>query len=465
MATLNLTKIGSLVKVEYTGGADRYVSSTNGALSFIAPADGAANVEIDLAGVHYSLAAITDIQIAGVAVTNQSDFETKIATVFPNANSGSGGSGVTLSQVDAEIAAQIPSLAGRISLSGTSWNVATQPEIEKVLSANTALTLSGGVAGKSMAFAVIKGAGFTLSMNGTSIPFTSDSLYTAIQIVCLLDGSYLVISDTTRVAVPASAPAASDTDALNYISRVATAGYSMTSSEQTAVDTYVTGLKSAGLWTRIYDECLSIGGSVAAAHLVTLKGVVTQSAVSSPSFAANGVTTNGSSQYINTGLIPSTACTLNSASIWLYSRTAAAVGGGYDLGGQNGGAQEFAMILRRSDNSRYAMAYSESNGFGMLNDTGATDGSGCFVVSRTASNAMFYMRNGTVQLSSTNSLGGTLPTVAVFLGTLNTGSGTFGFTARQYCAWGMGGAHSTTEAQTKTTLLNALQTSLSRNTF
>lgn len=84
MATLNLTKIGGLVKVEYTGRADAYFSK-NSPVSFIEPGDGSQNVEVSVAGTGYSLPAITDIQVSGVACANQTDFETKIATVFPDA--------------------------------------------------------------------------------------------------------------------------------------------------------------------------------------------------------------------------------------------------------------------------------------------------------------------------------------------------------------------------------------------
>jgi hypothetical protein len=94
MATLNLTKAGGNVLIEFTGEADRLVG-TNALRDFYMPSDGTSNVYISIAGKSYSLAAITDLQIAGVAVTNQADFLTKIATVFPDTNSGTGGTGAT----------------------------------------------------------------------------------------------------------------------------------------------------------------------------------------------------------------------------------------------------------------------------------------------------------------------------------------------------------------------------------
>jgi hypothetical protein len=85
MATLNLKKIGSLIKVEYTGSADKYIHPSTAVINFIEPKNGTSDIFIQIGGINYYLSAITDIQIDGTPVTDQADFETKIATVFPNA--------------------------------------------------------------------------------------------------------------------------------------------------------------------------------------------------------------------------------------------------------------------------------------------------------------------------------------------------------------------------------------------
>lgn len=90
---VNLTKIGALVKIEATGQADKYVNS-NASVAIIMPSDGTAHILLQIGNFSTKLDDITDIQVAGVAVEDQADFETQIATVFPDANSGSGGSGV-----------------------------------------------------------------------------------------------------------------------------------------------------------------------------------------------------------------------------------------------------------------------------------------------------------------------------------------------------------------------------------
>jgi hypothetical protein len=92
MATLNLTKVGGLVLIEYTGRADKLISASNPLLEISMPGDGTSSVDINLAGASYSLTAITDLKVATVAASNQADALIKLATVFPDAGSA-GGSG------------------------------------------------------------------------------------------------------------------------------------------------------------------------------------------------------------------------------------------------------------------------------------------------------------------------------------------------------------------------------------
>lgn len=85
MATVNFKSIGGLVKVEVSGQADTYFNKATTVVQFIAPSDGDANVVVTVGNTSVNVADITDIQIEGVAVTDQADFEEQIATVFPNA--------------------------------------------------------------------------------------------------------------------------------------------------------------------------------------------------------------------------------------------------------------------------------------------------------------------------------------------------------------------------------------------
>lgn len=83
MSTLNLKKVGSLIKVEFTDRADYYVNRYTTNFKFLQPSDGTGTVTVTIGGESYKLALITDIQISGVALVDQADFETKLAVVFP----------------------------------------------------------------------------------------------------------------------------------------------------------------------------------------------------------------------------------------------------------------------------------------------------------------------------------------------------------------------------------------------
>ncbi|HEX8333290.1 MAG TPA: hypothetical protein VF622_11735 [Segetibacter sp.] len=88
MSTINLTRIGNLVKVEVDDVLKGLFHQSQ--LKKLNP-----NGSIAIGDVYATFSAITDIKISGVAVTDLADFQTKIATVFPEANSGNGGSGTT----------------------------------------------------------------------------------------------------------------------------------------------------------------------------------------------------------------------------------------------------------------------------------------------------------------------------------------------------------------------------------
>ena len=86
--TVNFTKVGGLAMIQAAGGATYIIS---GKPDFCLTSPMSVKVMSDFGYLSYDLTAITDIQVGGVAVLSQSDFLVQIATVFPNINSGSGG--------------------------------------------------------------------------------------------------------------------------------------------------------------------------------------------------------------------------------------------------------------------------------------------------------------------------------------------------------------------------------------
>ena len=92
-----------------------------------------------------------------------------------------------------------------------------------------------------------------------------------------------------------------DPDALDYFSRIATAGSSISANNQKAVDAFVKGCKADGIWNAIKASCLLAGPDTLAGALVPLVGP----APTNFSFAAadynrtTGLKGDGSTKYLD----------------------------------------------------------------------------------------------------------------------------------------------------------------------
>ena len=89
MPTLKLKAVGGLVKVEYTGEPDRYISPKTSFVNFQLAEDGSIISGITIGNVNYPASAFTDVQVDGVAIVDQADFDIQIAKVFPDEGGGS----------------------------------------------------------------------------------------------------------------------------------------------------------------------------------------------------------------------------------------------------------------------------------------------------------------------------------------------------------------------------------------
>lgn len=111
---------------------------------------------------------------------------------------------MTIQEIKNIVTGLIPATSGRVALSGTTWNIATNPQVEKTLSANTAITLSGAANGISQGVAFITGAGFTLTINGASVTLAASGV-TAVSVFVLISGSVYISSDAGSTASAALA--------------------------------------------------------------------------------------------------------------------------------------------------------------------------------------------------------------------------------------------------------------------
>lgn len=93
-----------------------------------------------------------------------------------------------------------------------------------------------------------------------------------------------------------------DADAQAFFDRVTTAGGTLTTTEKNAVNQLVLDMKSAGIWTSMKAVYPMVGASAAACAQNLISSSFTGTFSSGWTFASTGVTPNGTSAYMNTGL-------------------------------------------------------------------------------------------------------------------------------------------------------------------
>jgi len=97
------------------------------------------------------------------------------------------------------------------------------------------------------------------------------------------------------------APVAYDTDFQTYLTAVEATGVNLTPAQETAQNSFVLALKSAGLWTRMKTGYLFFNGSLEAGRINLKNPATYQTTVTSEVFyiSASGVRSNGNDSYIN----------------------------------------------------------------------------------------------------------------------------------------------------------------------
>lgn len=206
----------------------------------------------------------------------------------------------------------------------------------------------------------------------------------------------------------------SDADAQAYINRVYTAGGTLTNTEANAVNQLVIDMKAAGIWTAMKAVYPMVGASAAACAQNLKSSSFTGTFSSGWTFASTGVTGNGTSTYMDSGLLPSTQLSLNSGHLSYYSRTNNSFDAA-EIGSAQGGSQQTQIIINFSGVSYDSVNNSPAGTARTWN----TDG--CFIVSRTASNLYKSYRNSTT-IATYSTASGTLPNQNIYVGGRNGGS-------------------------------------------
>jgi hypothetical protein len=229
--------------------------------------------------------------------------------------------------------------------------------------------------------------------------------------------------------------------------------------QQAALRTMVTSLKQAKLFYKHKALYPFVGGSATTHSFNLINTALYQMTwVNSPTHSANGVDFNGTSQYGRTGLIPSSVLTLNDTALHYYSRDNVAVTT-IDLGSVNAAVTNlFRLIIRTATDTILSDQYNGTDG---RLSAANTDSRGLFTTSRISAASHEVYRNG-ASLGSNATAGGALPDVEFYIGAQNIGGAPSAFGQRQcaFCAIGEGLTPS--EASTFYTIIQAYQTTLSR---
>ena len=253
-----------------------------------------------------------------------------------------------------------------------------------------------------------------------------------------------------------------DSDAQAFI----TAAGISDSTQQSAVNTLVTSLKSAGIWSKMKAIYPFVGGT-ATSHKFNLKDPRDLDAAYRLVFnggwthSSTGALPNGTNGYANTYLTPSTNLTNYNAHSSIYSRTNGN-NSGFDLGSTiiNTWVREFLLTPYRSGqaisglydyNGNDQIVVSSNSGIGFFNNT---------ITSQTSQK---LYKNGVVIGSNTNNHTSSPPEFPIWLGAVNASNvGGVEWTNRQLAFTSIGDGLTDAEASALYTAVQAFQTTLGR---
>jgi hypothetical protein len=188
-----------------------------------------------------------------------------------------------------------------------------------------------------------------------------------------------------------------DSDAQAFFDRVTTAGGTLTTTEKQAVNQLVITMKADGTWGPCKVIYPMVGASAAACAQNLKSSSFTGTFTSGWTFASTGVTGNGTSAYMDTGLNPSSNLAQNSISGGAYVNANATSGNTLRtdvlFGASNSSFDNgfYLLPMANSDNKDYSRA-NQNTASGV---SSWTDPKGFFQIYRTSSSVYVVKRNTT----------------------------------------------------------------------
>ena len=251
-----------------------------------------------------------------------------------------------------------------------------------------------------------------------------------------------------------------DVDAFSFFNRVTAAGGSLSLNEQNAINKLVVDLKYYDLWNNLKAIYPFVGATASSCSQNLISSSFTGSFTAGWTFSSNGVQGNGSSTFFNTNFNQSSNLSASNNHISIYSRTDfnAPTTLNVDCGITNNISYSFNQFaIRNSGNITY------ENGSQVMT-TANSNSLGLYIGTSTSTTSAKLYKNGAVLSSNSTTQAKTLFNNNIYIGAtcLNTNNSGLYFTNRQYSFASIGNGLTDTQASYLYTIVQAFQTSLSR---
>jgi hypothetical protein len=252
-----------------------------------------------------------------------------------------------------------------------------------------------------------------------------------------------------------------DADAQAFI----TAANITDTTQASAINTLVTDLKTANIWTKMKAIYPFVGGT-ATTHKFNLKDPRDLDAAYRLVFSggwthsSTGALPNGSNGFADTKLLPNSALLTTSFHLSFYSRTisnASTTTYPTEMGSYNSSTQQIGLFLYRPTNpiSKWG-----SEGYSQTAQGTTTMDSRYFgLASRTNSSTLKHYKNGSVLATNTNADSGNRPNISITIGKSNSLTN---YSDRETAFASIGDGLSDAEAANFYTAVQTFQTTLGR---
>jgi hypothetical protein len=265
----------------------------------------------------------------------------------------------------------------------------------------------------------------------------------------------------------ASQIASFDADALAFFQRVSDATGTLSLTEKQAVNTLVVDMKAAGIWSAMKAIYPMVGASAAACAQNLKSSSFTGTFTSGWTFASTGVKGNGTSAYMNTGLIPSVSLSNANHHVSYYSRNNPTPILAIDMGVNDASGYYSPQLRIRLDGffgftNTLMFESGSSSVYGATISTNS-DSKGFYIGNILSTTNRKTYKNSSISGTLTTSIANSLGTGAIYLNAVNTQPNFANQFSNKECAFAsIGDGLTDTQASNFYTAVQAFQTTLSR---